>query len=123
MNKITGTIVNGIGKGAWFVPQYKEKIRSVLGFTPFPGTLNILLDKKNYIAYKKNKQNQKMITAEKTLGAISLMPIIIEHITKSAIVIPEKTTHPEEIIEIIADKNIKDHLHKKEKDEFTFMLP
>ncbi|MBS3128590.1 DUF120 domain-containing protein [Candidatus Woesearchaeota archaeon] len=59
MNKITGTIVNGIGKGAWFVPQYKEKIRSVLGFTPFPGTLNILLDKKNYIAYKKNKKNQK----------------------------------------------------------------
>ena len=36
-----------MGKGAHFLPQYAEEIKKYIGFLPFPGTLNLELDKKN----------------------------------------------------------------------------
>ncbi|MBI2138844.1 CTP-dependent riboflavin kinase [Candidatus Woesearchaeota archaeon] len=45
-SSICGTIVQGKGKGAFFVSQqyYQKAFLEMLGFAPFPGTLNIRLD-------------------------------------------------------------------------------
>ncbi len=39
--KITGTILRGLGEGAYYVSEYSEEIKKKLGYKPFPGTLNV----------------------------------------------------------------------------------
>ena len=43
--EITGIVTTGLGKAAYFLGQdfYKNQFRERLGFTPFPGTLNLIL--------------------------------------------------------------------------------
>jgi riboflavin kinase len=38
---IEGTVSRGLGEGAYYVNEYCGEIKKRLGFTPFPGTLNV----------------------------------------------------------------------------------
>jgi len=42
---INGSVFSGFGEGAYYVTKggYREQFSEKLGFTPFPGTLNIRL--------------------------------------------------------------------------------
>ena len=42
---LSGTVVSGIGEGKYYMslPAYKQQFKVVLGFEPYPGTLNIRL--------------------------------------------------------------------------------
>src|SRR3989338_10716545 len=100
-----------MGKGAHFLPKYAEEIKKYIGFLPFPGTLNLELDKKNKEIFEKEKTKQApIIITPQILGSIQLFHIKIKKINHCSIIIPKKTTHPSNIIEIIADKNIKTEL-------------
>ena len=41
-----GTVFSGSGRGAYYVghPEYVKRFRELLGYMPFPGTLNVKLD-------------------------------------------------------------------------------
>ncbi|MBS3176465.1 DUF120 domain-containing protein [Candidatus Woesearchaeota archaeon] len=125
--EITGTIINGLGKGSLFIPLYETKIEKVLHFKPFQGTLNLALDQRNLEKYqeqiqKKDKKDKQTVPPFQHFGKITLVPVTIKHIKNAAIIIPEKTTHSKNIVEIIADQEIKKVLHKKENETLTFSL-
>ena len=44
---IDGTVVTGLGEGAFFMSMdhYKKEIKNKLGFDAYPGTLNIKISK------------------------------------------------------------------------------
>ena len=44
--EITGIVTTGLGKAAYFLGQdfYKNQFREKCGFTPFPGTLNLIVE-------------------------------------------------------------------------------
>lgn len=127
MTTYTGIICKGLGKGAFFIPKYQEKIKEKLGWSPYPGTLNITLDAEQKKLYTKEKeaivkQKKYYIPAFQQFGAVTLFPIIIIGLERAAIIIPEKTTHEHHIVEIISDKNICNALKKKEGDTITFII-
>ncbi|MEB3862107.1 MAG: DUF120 domain-containing protein [Desulfurococcales archaeon] len=39
-----GTVFSGRGEGSFYVSIYARNIRKALGFTPYPGTLNVRID-------------------------------------------------------------------------------
>ena len=44
---LEGIVISGLGKGAVFmsIDYYKKEIKEKLGFDPYPGTLNLKIDK------------------------------------------------------------------------------
>ena len=125
MEEITGTITKGMGKAAQFIPHYEQKIKEVLNFKPFPGTLNLQLDEKNNKLFQQIKEKSKnsiTIKPFNNFGAIYLIRISIKNIPNAAILIPEKTTHQKYIIELIAEQNIKETLKKTDNEKVSFTL-
>ena len=92
-----GTITSGLGKGAVFVSidYYKDNIREKLGFSPYPGTLNLEVGK--------GQQQLRVITpiriesfkkSGKAYGGASCYKIKIDGID-AAIIVPDLTANEE----------------------------
>jgi len=117
--KIKGKITPGIGEGAYYIKQYSKKIKEILGYTPFPGTLNIKLNKNHRTEFL-SQINPVEIKAfkkkDRTFGAIKCYNIKINNKPCTAI-IPERTQYKENIIEIICPDNLRKKLKLKNETE------
>ena len=120
--KIEGKIVSGLREGAYYLslPGYKKALQSALGYAPYPGTLNLRLDKANIQKRFLLKEGEAIFIAgfksgNRTFGAAYAYPCKIGGIT-GAILIPVRTHHGPDILEIIAPVSITKTLHKKEGD-------
>lgn len=114
---ILGEVVSGIGEGKYYVEQYRDRIKDYLGFTPYPGTLNILVifPKTIYDAL----YNVEPITIPgftkdgRTFGDVKAYKVRINGI-EGAIVVPSRTIHPPRIAEIIAPVCLREKLNLKD---------
>ncbi len=109
----SGTVFSGSGNGKKFVclPWVKQQIKEKLGFSPYPGTLNLHLNKEN---------TKKKILLENT-NAIIIEPqigycpgILFKACIKSlecAIVTPKVPNYPSDVIEIISSVYLREHLN------------
>jgi len=118
--QIEGNTITGLGEGNYYISNngYRKQIEEKLGFTPFPGTLNIKLDQGNTIIrrsldIRKGIRIDGFTSDNRTFGGGICLPILIED-TKGAIIQPERTHYPEDIIEIIAPINLRSHLNLKD---------
>lgn len=126
--EITGLLVTGLGEGGYYttLEGYKKQFEEKLGFIPFPGTLNLSLDLLCIVA-RKRLDGRKGITIDsfetenRTFGGGKCFPCKIlddraEGI-KSAVIIPERTHYPEDILEIISPVYLRGELNLKNGDE------
>jgi riboflavin kinase len=126
--QMCGKIVAGLGEGKFYLShfEYSKGIKKKFGFDPYPGTLNVLLDKHE---------------EEKRRRLLALDPIIIGGFEKSGrtfgdlfaykaeaegidcvILVPLRTHHGSDILEIAAAVNLKKKLGKKDGDSITVSL-
>ena len=111
---LTGKVITGLGEGQYYISLegYRMQFIKKLGFTPYPGTLNIKLDTQSIDIRKKITPNIKISGFTKdnrTFGNGSCFNVMIEDI-KGAVIVPERTHYPEDIIEIIAPVNLREYL-------------
>jgi riboflavin kinase len=116
---ISGYVRGGIGEGAYYVSQdqYKKQFSDKLGFDAYPGTLNVKINKEELaglLAAKSPIKIDGFATEERSFGPLTAYKIEINS-KRAAIVIPERTRHDDDIVEIIADVNLRDALGLKEK--------
>ena len=116
--KIQGNVVSGLGKGRMYVRQYQDYFEKFLGFRCYPGTLNLQIDKLPSFNYDK----KIAIVPTKPFGIVDCYRIRINKKYEGAIIIPHKTRHGKEIIEIVAPINIREQLHVNDGDELTCEL-
>ncbi len=119
--EIEGIITSGTQKGQYFMSQevYVSKIKDGLGFIPFKGTLNLLIEKENIPEILSIRDNSTIIDGGENFGDISYVPATINTCMreiKGAIVFPAKTQHPPEFLEFIAEENIRKTLKVKDGD-------
>lgn len=117
---ISGTLEKGIGEGSYYVSQkeYQKQFKEKLGINAFPGTLNLKVNKEELTSLLANKdpiQINSFQTKTRTFGSIRSYKIKINN-TEAAIVRPERARHPEDIIELIAEVNLRDSLKINDKD-------
>ncbi len=124
--EIEGRITKGLGEGGFYVSMdgYRKQIKEKLGFDPFPGTLNITVDE----AWKKQSllQLEPIIISgfrdrDRTYGDLFAYPCRLgDH--DCAIIVPLRTHHGPDIIELISPFNIKKELHKKDGDHIRVLI-
>lgn len=119
-----GNLISGSGEGKYYVSQdkYFMQFHDKLGFRPFLGTLNIKMKTLHDLKSKNEIEKTKPILVkgfreeDRTFGDIHSYPCVINRKIRGAVVIPERTHHPSDIVEIIAPVDIRKELSLKEND-------
>ncbi len=128
--EIEGSIATGYGKGAYFLGQefYKSKFNEKCGFTPYPGTLNIIVPEEYLDSIKKIKSNTKnIIKSREGFGGVKYIKATLnsskkEEIINGAILFPDKTTHEDNYLEFIAEENLREKLSLKDGDKVKLII-
>ncbi len=111
---LSGKVITGLGEGQYYISLegYRKQFREKLGFDPYPGTLNLKLDPQS-IELRKRITGHIRISGftdeNRTFGKGSCFNVRISDID-GAVITPERTHYPEDIIEIIAPLNLRNYL-------------
>jgi len=119
-----GVVVSGSGEGKYYVGQdeYFMQFQDKLSFRPFLGTLNIRLKTVHDIKAKNEMEKMKPVVMHgfkkenRSLGNINSYPCMINRKIRGAVIIPQRTHHPSDIVEIIAPVDVRKALSVKESD-------
>ncbi|MEA2104109.1 MAG: DUF120 domain-containing protein [Candidatus Cloacimonadota bacterium] len=120
---LQGIIKQGIGEGKFYIthPEYKKRIKTFLRINPFPGTLNLEVNI-NLIRAMKELFKPIIIagfeTEDRSFGSLSCYECLIDKKMEAWIIFAERTTHPENIIELISENKI---VGKDGKIKITFI--
>lgn len=113
---LTGTVVSGLGEGQYYITLngYRRQFIEKLGFEPYPGTLNVLLDEQGRAAKKRLKLAEgipidQFTDESRTFGAGTCYPAVIEGVS-CAVVEPSRTHYGGEIAEVIAPVCLRERL-------------
>ena len=124
---ITGKIVSGAQQGAFFtqLEWVREQCLKKLGFTPWPGTLNleVPMDRVAVIESFMVKEGIELVSPDLNYCSGHVFPISVEGIP-GAIVFPAQDVrvHEKNVIEIISPQLLKDALSVKDGDCVTLTI-
>jgi len=127
IGKITGKLTDGIGDGKYYLslPGYKNSIKETFGILPYPGTLNIKLDKDEI--WKKGALFEGALLIPgfrhdgRSFGELFVKTCKLGEASVVA-VLPKRTHHPYEILELVSDKNLRKALKIKSGDRISVTL-
>lgn len=111
-----GKVITGLGKAGYFLCRegYSRQFLDRLGFVPFPGTLNVLLEEP-FPASATCIPVLGFSEGGESFAGCRCYRIRINGLDAVAIR-PEKSSHPEELVEIIAPVNLRRALNLKDGD-------
>ncbi len=125
--ELTGEVVSGLGEGRYYIMKegYYRQIKEKLFFAPYPGTLNVKV-------YPKDMQKVETL---KNIPGICIKGFVYEGRTfgdvkaflctingkDAAVIIPERT-HYSDIIEVIAEKNLREELGLQDGDPVEIVV-
>lgn len=123
---LEGNVVSGMGEGAYYMSLegYRKQFRQKLGYTPFPGTLNIKLSDPVSIRSRRDLSTYPSVFIDgfsdnlRTYGWVKCYPVEInnQRIENAALLILERTHYDDNTIEIIAPISIKESTKIKNGD-------
>ena len=123
--EITGTIIEGLGEGKYYMSLkgYRDQIREKIGFRPYPGTLNIRIGKgsRDHVLASEPILIAGFTNKDRTYGDIFAFPCKVEG-TSGAIIVPLRTSHGPDILEVVSSFDIRKKLGKKNGDKITVIL-
>ena len=117
--KIDGEVTTGLGKATYFLSQefYIIEFKKNLGFIPYPGTLNIVVDEQHLDEINDIKNEcENLIKPDTEFGAVRFIEAILNDKIHGAIVFPAKTTHEENYLEFISENKLRDELNLNDGD-------
>ncbi len=122
--KLRGKVVTGLGEGKIFLSKeyYKEGFKRILGFVPYPGTLNVLINDEESMRNRIDLDTIRGLEIpehkerDMVLGAVKAFPARIRSL-EAALVIPARTIHPRSVVEIISPYNLRRELSLSDGDE------
>ncbi|MFB6490985.1 MAG: DUF120 domain-containing protein [Thermoproteus sp. AZ2] len=120
--RLEGYLARGLGEGAYYISLegYRRQIEEKLGFTPYPGTLNVVLTPDS-LPYRRYLDSLPGITIKgfsdglRTYGSVKAFRCSVAGI-KGAVLIIERTHHGPEVVEVIAPIKVRDALGLKDGD-------
>jgi len=129
--ELKGTLVSGMGEGAYYMSLkgYTNQFKSKIGYIPFPGTLNVRLDKKVHQEAIKQFESLDGITiksfsdGKRTYGWVKCFPAKINQSINCQLIILERTHHDDSIIELISKVCIRKSGKFKDGSKVTIKIP
>ncbi|MBI4210302.1 MAG: CTP-dependent riboflavin kinase [Candidatus Diapherotrites archaeon] len=106
-----GTVVDGHGEGSYYtsLPGYNNQFRAILGKGLFPGTLNLRVDnsQRNSFTACAPVQVNGFVTKERTFGGIDCWPCTVNGKVGALAILPHRTNHPGNVIEVVASSGLR----------------
>jgi len=126
--EIEGILFTGLGEGSYYISRegYVSRIRQILGFVPFPGTLNLRVSE-GYEIYVPilNSINgfevQPFEQEGRKFGGVKILKARLRE-ENVGIVIPERT-HYENVLEIISTEHLRAKYGLKDGDKIKVVIP
>ena len=111
---LKGRLVSGMGEGAYYMsmPGYARQFEDRIGYVPFPGTLNVKLEKKEFIESAKLLDIMDGIRIDgfsdgkRTFGWVKCFNATLNSVDANLIRL-ERTHHDPFIVELISRHNIR----------------
>jgi riboflavin kinase len=120
---LRGSVISGLGEGRYYMSlgPYVRQFVQVLGFEPFPGTLNLRIEPSGIAARKRLDQLEWIaiegfVAEGRTFGAARCLPCRIRA-TPCGIIIPGRSHYPDDVLEIIAPVSLRDTYDLADGDE------
>lgn len=121
--QLPGMVESGLGEGAYYMslPQYMQQFENILGFAPYPGTLNLRLSP---VSVQRRKRLtiadwhlvEGFISEGRTFGQVRCLPCMIGTIP-CGIIVPGRSHYPEALVEVIAPVGLRRELNLNDGDE------
>ena len=126
MTSLTGAVTSGLGQGASFMslPWVKDAVRRLIGFTPYPGTLNVRLDADAVGVWRRSQAGRAIVLAPppaETCGA-RLFPALVGADVEAAVIVPDITRYADDLLELIAPIHLRSRLGLRDHDRVTLQL-
>jgi riboflavin kinase len=123
---LEGELFSGLGEGAYYIhqPGYRKQFIKKLGYDPFPGTLNIRLDKR-FVPEKTLLETMPFILIDgfsdgkRSYGPVRCYSVSVNGVAHANIITALRSHYGEEILEIIAPVNLREKLKLKDGDAVT----
>jgi riboflavin kinase, archaea type len=118
-----GKVSAGRGEGQYYISKdgYKIQFSEILGFEPFPGTLNIKMEGPFVPPEQKAIRIKGFQDANRTFGECRCYKIKLNG-TGAAVVRPERSDYPNDLIEVIAPVNLRKALVLEDGDQVEVTL-
>jgi riboflavin kinase len=124
---VEGTVASGLGEGAYYLNrrQYLEQFKRLLGFEPYPGTLNVEVHgaqaSKLRILRSADPIEIKGFEAEgRTFGAVDAWHASVDGYA-CAVILPRRTHHTR-TIELVAPARLRDRFGLKDGDALEVVV-
>jgi riboflavin kinase len=122
-----GKLISGMGEGKYYTEQrgYMEQFQRKLGFTPYPGTLNVEIEyiERNKLRLLRNCGGiviDEFKTENRTFGSVVCFKATMNG-NEGAIVLP-KRSHYASILECISPVYLREKLRLRDGDEVTVVV-
>ena len=126
MTSMDGVVTSGLGQAAHFMslPWMPDTVRRLIGFTPYPGTLNVRLDPDMVSVWCRVQQGGAIVLAPPppdTCGA-RLFLVVVAPDVEAAVIVPDVTRYGEDLLELIAAVHIRSRLGLRDGDRVTLRI-
>ena len=128
---LKGTLVSGMGEGAYYMglKGYTKQFISKIGYVPFPGTLNVRLDKK--IHQESIKQFEALdgikiksfSDGKRTYGWVKCFPAKLNNSVNCDLILLERTHHDNSVIELISKTCLRKTAKLKDNAKISIKIP
>ena len=120
-NVMLGKIASGLGQGQFFISRegYSRQFLQHLGFVPFPGTLNVLLEEP--FPMEQAIKIEGFQEEGRSFGECKCYRIKLNGI-EAAVVRPERSRYPADLIEVIAPGKLRRALGLEDGDAVEVIL-
>ena len=126
--RFSGVVFSGRGEGSFYVSIYSKNFRRVLGFNPYPGTLNVRIIDERLVGYYSNCIRMvKPIRVEppnipgSRLGGVLIYRAIFMGL-ESWIVRPDITFYKDDVVEFISPISLRRRFGLSDGDKVWFAL-
>ena len=121
--ELHGEVVSGLGEGGYYIGQkgYQTQFKKKIGFEAYPGTLDLKLHPsslklKKWLKMRDGIEIEGFSTEERSFGPAKAFSSNIKG-KEAAIVIPYRTHHGEDILEIISPIELREEFGLEDGDE------
>ncbi len=127
-DSIEAVVFSGRREGSFYVSIYAKNFRKALGFTPYPGTLNARITRRDHVdRYVECLARAKRVRVEPPripgarLGGVIVYRSMIMGVD-AWIVRPDITHYKNDVVEFIAPVYLRKRLNLEDGSKITFRL-
>ena len=103
------------------LPWVGDAVRRLIGFTPYPGTLNVRLDPEMADVWRRIQDGPALVlapTPAERCGA-KLFPGVMAPDVQIAVIVPDVTRYGDDVVELIAPVHVRSRLGLQDDDPVT----